>query len=72
MSQRLNLGETYLDFRDALEPLGISVGRDVIDLWRDREHHGRRPRRRVLTQRCTSLIPMSGRVVAEAPGGQSQ
>lgn len=36
-----NLTEIYLEFREALTPLGIEVGRDVRDLWHDREHHGR-------------------------------
>lgn len=36
----MSTAETYLDLRDALAPLGIEVGREVLALWQDREHHG--------------------------------
>jgi hypothetical protein len=39
----VNLAEVYLDLRDALAPLGIEVGSDVLALWRDRERHGYQP-----------------------------
>jgi hypothetical protein len=34
--------KTYSDLRDALAPMGIEIGRDVLALWLDREHHDRR------------------------------
>lgn len=37
----IDLTKTYVDLRNALSPLGIEVGREVMALWRDREHHGR-------------------------------
>lgn len=39
----MSLIDTYLELRDALTPLGIEVGREVVALWQDREHHGRQP-----------------------------
>jgi hypothetical protein len=65
MRQTINLGETYLDFRDALEPLGISVERDVIDLWRDREHHGRDA---LPPDALRALANLTARLLKENPG----
>ncbi len=39
----MSLVDTYLELRDALAPLGIDVGREVVALWQDRERHGREP-----------------------------
>jgi hypothetical protein len=39
----MSLTGTYRDLRDALAPLGIEIGREVLDLWHDRQHHGREP-----------------------------
>jgi hypothetical protein len=41
MKQTINLDEIYFGLRTALAPLGIEVGREVLAMWRDREHHGR-------------------------------
>lgn len=35
----MNLAETYEELRGALAPLGVDVGREVLDLWRDRVRH---------------------------------
>jgi hypothetical protein len=39
----MNLTEKFRHLVHALQPLGIEVGTDVLDLWRDRDAHGRDP-----------------------------
>jgi hypothetical protein len=39
----MNLTEAWSDLRDALEPLGIEVGREVLAIWKDREQHKDQP-----------------------------
>jgi hypothetical protein len=65
MRHNIDLGATYLNLRDALEPLGISVGRDVIDLWLDREHHGRDA---LPPDALKNLAELTARLVEESPG----
>jgi hypothetical protein len=38
-----DLTTTHQQLREALAPLGIEIGRDVLALWRDRECHGQEP-----------------------------
>jgi hypothetical protein len=39
----MNLAEKFRHLAHALQPLGIEIGSDVLDLWRDRDTHGRDP-----------------------------
>ena len=39
----MNLAEKFRRLAHALQPLGIEIGPDVLDLWRDRDIHGRDP-----------------------------
>jgi len=61
----IDLGETYLSLRDALSPLGIEVDRDVMALWRDREHHGREA---LPPEALRTLLELVVRLVKESPG----
>lgn len=38
-----DLNTTYVQLREALTPLGIEIGREVLALWRDRERHSGEP-----------------------------
>jgi hypothetical protein len=47
----VELRELYESLRGPLDDLGIEIGRDVLDVWLDRQHHGRQapiPARAVL------------------------
>ena len=37
------LGKAFTALQDALEPLAIEVGREVLDVWRDRARIGHEP-----------------------------
>jgi hypothetical protein len=39
----MNLAEKFRRLAHALEPLGIEIGPDVLDVWHDRHVHGRDP-----------------------------
>lgn len=39
----MNLTEKFRRLAHALRPLGIEIDRDVLDLWIDRQAHGRDP-----------------------------
>jgi hypothetical protein len=39
----VTLDEKFRRLAHALQPLGIEVERDVLDLWLDRQAHGRDP-----------------------------
>lgn len=41
--ERSPLGRAYAQLALALEPLGIEIGPEVIDVWRDRVRNGRDP-----------------------------
>jgi hypothetical protein len=60
----MDLTATYLDLRKALSPLGIEVGREVMALWRDREHHGREALPPVALRQ---LAELATRLVKENP-----
>ena len=60
----IDLTATYLDLRDALAPLGIDIGREVMALWRDREHHGRPA---LPPAALHALADLTARLVKECP-----
>jgi hypothetical protein len=39
----MTLDEKFRRLAHALQPLGIEIERDVLDLWIDRQAHGRDP-----------------------------
>lgn len=39
----VTLGAAFVALQAALDPLGIEIGREVLDIWRDRESHGQEP-----------------------------
>jgi hypothetical protein len=60
----MNLTETYLDLRDALAPLGVEVGREVLALWQDREHHDREA---IPADALKNLGELAARLLQETP-----
>jgi len=37
------ISEAFVKLQAALEPFAIEIGREVLDVWRDRAQHGREP-----------------------------
>jgi hypothetical protein len=42
-SNMTSLGEAFTRLQAALEPLGIEIGREVLDVWLDRARYGGQP-----------------------------
>jgi len=50
------LSEALTKLRDALDPLGIEVGSEVLDIWRDRQLHGREPFSATVLKRFAEVV----------------
>lgn len=60
----MTLGQTYAELRDALTPLGIEIGAEVVALWRDRERHSLQP---LPTDALRHLADLATRLLVQAP-----
>lgn len=63
-----DLARAHAGLRQALEPLGIEVGPEVLALWRDREAHGEDPLPADALRRLAGLVQ---RLIAGSADGRS-
>lgn len=59
-----DLAATYEQLRQALAPLGVELGREVLALWQDRERHNSEP---LPADALRHLADLTTRLIAREP-----
>jgi hypothetical protein len=54
----VNLAEKFHALARALKPLGIELSQDVLELWKDRDTHGRDPLPDAALQELADVIEL--------------